>query len=723
MDSEDGLEVEIKCNDIQRAIVQEKLEKNCLLNIVSGPGTGKTKTLCDRIAYLMSQGVKPNEILVFSLTNQAVNDFRKTLAGVIGDTLALAVQISTIHSFANTILLSNSSYWQIVMDKSAHHSTINAIMRSNSLRNKPHYWKYFQSGEHATLPKLKNDELLKLRRSDPELYKKYLGFEYVGEISELKTDNLIYDKIVYEATQTLFLYNRIPDDLNLKLNVPFSVLEAKEVMVDEFQDISYILLDFILELIRDKQLTIAGDIDQSLYEFNGATPDYNINKIIPYYQQEGYKLKEFALDETFRFTKDIHKMSINLLGQPKTLIKKAVDEPSLKVVREEFYSIVDESEFIHNEILNLVEKSKGEISPKNIAVLSNTNQSLIDLQTYFTNKKSKYKVKRLTNIFPWMDTKLSTIVSFLKLLENPANDACLIATIGMLNKIGPVTVLNIKQKAEAKGVSVKELLKAQGFPKASKIPNDFIAKMDEIVARVDKSDPSSIMYELIQLCKLFNFSENLEKSNVSLDLFKKVLYDLMEHLKILQQIQNGKANLIQEILSAYQSDFLKRVEQSNPEFDYPEESITFSTIHSAKGLQWDIVFVMSNLAVTGGSTYSIDSRTKYVAATRAKHLLYYNKSVHDNEAYIDTLDTRITDQNILKTRYEKTVLDYIPELNKLAVKNDLNELPKFSKPLSKNNMTNQLAILVNNIKNRNLHSWSNKDIGLSRHIIKMCKKL
>lgn len=723
MELEDAIEVELKCNDIQRAIIEEIPVKNGLINVVSGPGTGKTKTLCDRIAYLLSRGTKYDEILVFSLTNQAVEDFKKTLSTVIGDELASLIQVSTIHSFANSILLSNSSYWQIVMDKSVHFSTINEIMRLSSLRNKMEYKDHFEIKDYKKLPKLKNDDLLKLRSSNPDLYRKYLGFEYIGELTELKSDNLVYDKIVYEATQTLSLYHKIGDLPESKINVPFPVLDAKEIIVDEFQDISYILLDFILELVRDKQLTIAGDIDQSLYEFNGATPDYNINKIIPYYQQPGYKLKEFVLDETFRFGKDIHKMSVNLLGQSKTLIRKTVDEPSLEIVREEFYSLLDEYEFIFNEIKRLIEKSDKRLSPKNFAVLSRTNQSLIDLQSYFANKNSNYRVKRLTNLLPWMETKLSSILSFIKILENPQNDACLIALIGMLNKVGPITVLNIKKAAERESVSVCDYLRDKGFPKSSKVPQNFISQMENIIAKVDKSDPSSILHQLMELCKLFDFPGKLEKSNVSLSLFQKLLEKLMAHLKVLQSIYGKQCNLVSLFLNSHQTEFLKDTDELDFKFEHPDESITFSTIHSAKGLQWDIVFVVSTLAVTGSSTYSTDARTNYVAATRAKHLLYYNKSAHDSDLYIDTLDERKAFQNSIQTKYEKTVLDYIPELKRFAVPNNLRELPRFSKPYGKLANSDHISMLVNNIKNRSLRGWSNYGAGINGGIRRLCKKI
>jgi ATP-dependent DNA helicase HMI1 len=712
-------EVEIACTGAQKRVITASLTPNSLINIVSGPGTGKTKTLCDRIAYLLANGIKPNEILVFSLTNQAVNDFKAVLVKVIGEEVASFVQISTIHSFANNVLMSNSPYWQIIRDKKTIDSTIlNDILLSLS-NNTQKISK--NSSSYEPLPVLRSDELLNLRSLDPETYKKYLSMNYSGKKTLLKQDNVLYDKIVYEATQILNIYNQQISNNIDEFNIPFSVLEAKEIMVDEFQDISYILLEFILALSKNKQLTITGDIDQSIYAFNGASPDYNINKLIPIYKRPGYDLKEFILDETFRFSKNIHKLSLNVLEKSQSFIIKTVDEYSLPVVRQEFKTIVDEYEFIYKEIHSLIKKSEGFLTPKNFAILSITNQSLNAFQTYFENKKSPYRAKRLVSSQSWLETKISSLISFLKILDNPHNDSCLLVAISFINLIGPAATLKFKNEADFQKLSIYDYFKTNEKAQ-KKIGVNIIENLDKIIDRTDRTDPSSIIMSLINICELFNYSKQLSTDNLmkNYSLFLQGLYD---NLKILSAINGPNEDLLSHFVSNYQSEFYKESDGQAKDTNYLDEFISLSTIHSAKGLQWDVVFIMSSLNFINDNIQTINSRTKYVGVTRARHLLYYNKSVYDNDMYIDTLNKSLVDKNMFKTYHSKNISDYIPELNKFSAFNDLSELPKFGEPIGIKNNKTLIANLLSNMHKRQRSKLSVTFSTLNKNITKLSKKL
>lgn len=713
-------EIEIACTDAQRDVITAETKPNGLINVISGPGTGKTKTLCDRIAYLLSTGMRPNEIVVFSLTNQAVNDFKRVLSATIGSALANAVEISTIHSYANSIVLLDSPYWQIIRDKRCLDRTIlNTVLRSLPKRNKQEYQKFFhddQKRQPCTLKPLSSGELHRLKLDDPNRYKAYLGYNFSDKVNILNTDSFLYDKIVFEATQILRLHNELGLEGNMGINVPLGVLEAKEVFVDEFQDTSYILLDFILELAKNKQLTIAGDIDQSLYGFNGATPDYNIKKVISIYKQKGYSLKEVVLDQTFRFGDDIHKLSLNLLGTPNSLISKTLEENHVPVVRQEFANSMEEYEFIYNEIHALIEKSNYALSPKNFAVLSLTNQTLNDFQTYFDNKKSPYFLKRITGQQAWLDTKMSSLVSLMKVMENPNNDPCFMVAVSFMHKIGPVTTLKLKTESEKNNLSIYEYIKTGGVID-KKLNPQFIKELDEILEKTDKSDPSSIIVGLIDICTLFNFSSQLDSS--AMDSFKTIVQELYKNFKILSTIEGGDTNLLSQFLSTYQAEFFKEVDVTNKHSDYLDEFITLSTIHSAKGLQWDVVFIVSTLSLLNGSNKNINARTCYVGATRARHLLYYNKSIHDNELYIDTTSSKDVEKSVFSLLHQKTMSNYIPELKKSCVFNDLKKLPKFGKPYSKNQQ--QLSYAIDNIK---LRACTSTVLPvLTKSITKLCKNI
>lgn len=724
---EEFKEIEITCTDAQKEVTTAESTPNSLINVISGPGTGKTTTLCNRIAFLLGKGVLPSEIVVFSLTNQSVKDVRNILGSIVGDTLASGVHVTTIHSYANKLVMLNSSYWQVTRDKSCLDPKIlDSLLRSLTLPDlKRKQSANLQEVNKTLAEKLSTHEIRKIKLTNPDLYKKLLGYKHPGISLVMKADDVLYDKIVYEATKILQIYRESLDSDTLlvksRVAVPPTFSGIKEVIVDEFQDISSVLLDFILEMSRDKQLTIAGDIDQSLYAFNGATPDENIKRLLPIYRQNGYTLKEIILDETFRFSKSIHKLSLNLLGTEYSLIRNTVNEDPINIVREEFSNIIDEFEFVHHEISNLIEASNGFLSPGNFAVLSNRNSVLDRFKEYCDNRKSNIKVKRIVGSQKWLSTKVSSIVSFLQLLENPHSNPSMLVAISFLDGIGHKMTMQIKKEAEESGNSIFEYL--CGSKKYSKkIHQSVLTRLEQLVSTVNRTDPSSIVVCLTEVCRIFNFSKLLGTEGAHSQ-YKNVLKELFENLKVLKCIHPAGVDLLSYFLSNYQEEFLKESDLEIQKMGRSNDFVTVSTIHGAKGLQWDIVFVLSNLEVSNILSFGLNSRTNYVAATRARHLLYFNKAVSEKMLYIDTDKLEEARQSTVQVHYKKTMVDYIPELKKKAIPNNLKILPKYESPIGKNKNTGLLGRLLGNMAKRNVSSVSLSMLGVVSNVAKTCRKL
>ncbi|KAG0684516.1 ATP-dependent 3'-5' DNA helicase [Pichia californica] len=681
-------EVDIICTEPQKNAITADSKPNSLINIISGPGTGKTTTLCNRVAYLISTGMKPNDILVFSLTNQSVKDFKKTLCKILDENLANEINVTTIHSFANKIVKTNSLYWEIIRDKKTIDSKIlNSILQELSLNPVNS-----DTSKNQTLQtKLTTNEINKIKINNPGLYKKYLNYEELGLSSLLKHTNVVYDKLIYEATQFLIM--------NTEETIPSFITNYKEIIVDEFQDISAVLLDFILELSKNKQLTIAGDIDQSLYVFNGATPDSNIKKIIPHYEQQGYNLTEIVLDETFRFSKNIHKFSLNLLGTEYSLIEKTVDEEPINVVREQFENNIDEFEFVCNEISYLINNSNGIIKPKNFAVLSIRNDVLDDFKQYFENKNSEIKIKRIMGTQKWLETKISTLVTLMKILDDPHDDPSLFVAISLLDRVGHKLTMKIKQESEESGQSIFDyLMESKKFNKI--IDPEIFVKINNLTNTIDRSDPGSIIVALTEISKIFNFTKQLKTkdSHIQFDSFLKNLY---ESFKLLKTTHPEETDLISYFLSNYQSDFLLNDSFLDESLNYSDGYVTAMTIHGSKGLEWDIVFVLSTVSFENNIVpISINARTNYVAGTRAKYLLYFNKYASDKTMFIDTTNSIDIKNNLFKTYYEKTMIDYIPKLKEIALPNDLKKLPIYSKPMGITKNDAHMKSLLFNISKR-----------------------
>ena len=721
-------EVEITCTEAQKEVITAESTPNSLINVISGPGTGKTTTLCNRIAYLLGTGVRPSEIIVFSLTNQSVNDVKNTLAGILGDTLASGVQITTIHSCANKLVSLNSAYWQVTRDRSSLDPKIlDSLLRSLTLPDpRKERTGLIHERDSSLAAKLSSQEIRKIKLANPALYKKLLGYENPGISTLVKSDNVLYDKIVYEATKMLHMnYSSMKtcesDVAGTNVIIPASILDIKEVIVDEFQDISSVLLDFILEISRDKQLTVAGDIDQSLYTFNGATPDENIKALLPIYKQDGYTLKEIILDETFRFSKSIHKLSLNLLGTEYSLIKNTVVEEPINIIREEFSSTANEFEFVYNEIQDLIGASKGFLSPKSFAVLSNKNIILDRFKEYSDNRNSDLRVKRIFGSQKWLDTKASSIVSFLQLLANPHNDPSMLVAISFLDGIGPKMTMQIKKEAEEYGDSIYDyLMSSDKYVK--KIDRNLFTRLEKLTGDVDRTDPSSIVVCLTEIANLFNFSKLLGTEGAHAQ-YNKILKELFENLKVLKVIHPTDVDLLSYFLSNYQEELLKESDLVTLDTGSADDFVTVSTIHGAKGLQWDIVFILSNLDFSNLASFPLNSRTNYVAVTRARQLVYLNKAATEKMLYVDTNRRDEANQSTVKVNYKKTMVDYIPELKLKALPNNLKELPKYEMPIGRTKDMELLGRLLGNMAKRNILPVPSSMLGIMTHLKKSCRKL
>lgn len=716
-----ALDVEFQCTEAQETAILHETTPNSLLNIVSGPGTGKTKTLCNRVACLLSRGIKPSEIIIFSLTNNSVKDFRKSLVSVIGEELAARIQISTIHSYANSLILNRSPYWDVIREeKNVSHSTLKHLIDEISAYKTPGIRSLHPDlADIDTLPLITGRQLNSLKTENSELYRKYLHVVFSEKFVKINDFNIIFDKMILEATIMVWINNyALKNDTEQSaisvppgFEIPTSSLNLKEIIVDEFQDLSGLLLDFILELSNNKQLTIAGDIDQSLYGFNDATPDKNITHIVQLYKEEKRDLKEVVLDRTFRFSKSIHKFSLNLLAAKDSCIKMAVHEKNIPVVREVFKDLGNEFEFIYDEIHRLIKNSNGLLGPENFAILASVNKVLDNLQTYFQNKGSCYKVKRKTGSQPWTDTKLSSVISFLKVLDNPHNDPSMLITISFLSGFGTQTSIYMKKRAEEEGISIYECINKDERTK-KRLGASRLDKLNAILANVNRKDPASIIHNLAELSELFSFSKRL-KTDSLFNNYKEFLKELYVNLNVISKIEGPNTDILSYFLSNYQSDFFKEADLDKTTTKIEDDKyITLSTIHGAKGLEWDIVFVVSGLSDASAERFVQNSRVNYVAATRAKHLLYFNKSWYDTLPYIDSLDQKNISRSNVKVHYENTIVDYIPELKKLAIPNDLKELPRYAKPLGQTDSA-YFQALLHNIKSRSQNLEKGKFLMLN----------
>lgn len=630
-------EVSISCTESQLNAIESSLQPDTLLNLIAGPGTGKTKTLVDRIAYALSCGIDPSQIVVFSLTRKTVEDFKIKMLDILGENLALGVQVCTFHSFC----------FQLVKHK---YPNV-AHFHKSSRMDTDFIHSFYKLGNSIRIRRMFNQEYynLLLKYDFPTI----MGSK---SITKKDRDTIFFDKCVLEAAQ---IARETPD---IVLN------ECKLIMIDEFQDVSSIIMEFLKEVVKGKHLTIAGDIDQSIYGFTGAFPSKNWGTMDKIYNKSNRK--DLVLENSFRLPENLIKVATNSLHSKTTLLKSAVrGEAELIPFRVAFERPEAEAEFIRNEIDKLVSNSNGTVKPGDIAVLSHSNASADAIGVHLS-MFGKFPVSKLKDEQSWKKSPLSMILDFLKIINDPHDDNAMVSVCRHLGSVGPATLRKLKEIADSVGESIyttvldhPELLDNNQHKLVSPFVN-YLGKIE-----LDVNDSNSIMYNLVGLCSQTNFKKMLE--SMPPVKIQKELMDLNEDLRLIAKvmpIKEDESTLLQRFLENYdQTNFYKRLMKMDS-----SNAITISTIHTAKGREWNVVFITSTINDNRRiSSLSTDLNCNFVGVTRAKHLLYYNRDQWTSLCYTDYASS------IGAPAYQGT-LKYLPHLISQGTPNNLNQLPRWS---------------------------------------------
>ncbi|VEU22555.1 DEKNAAC103635 [Brettanomyces naardenensis] len=622
-------DIEIKCTPPQKqVIVSEFSQPNTLLNVIAGPGSGKTRTLCSRIAYMMSEeggSLKSDEILVLSLTNRAVDDFKHKLQAIIGEQAAQEAQVMTFHSFAASVIREQYEDWQLLEDEELKRlcELVPKAANKKQSTNLSTMREIIRKARYVTPEELVNYETGDIR-------KRY-GFD---KGTFLKIRSLVGSHNMFTYEDILFECNRILSSGEL----PEFVTNYKVIIVDEFQDVYPLLAEMIMSLSKGKHLTISGDPNQSIYGFMGATPEKNWKRIAANYDNESKKL--VTLSQAFRSTPELLELSSKILGQQQINIRECVkSSANLPPIRMSFDSLEDELKFVFDEIQRLETVSDGKIRYSDISVLSYTNQEVDTAYRYFKEKSKGIEgmgINRLNSTPRWLRTQLSILLQYLKILIDPRQNFPLLSSLNLLHRVGLATVNSIYMKAMSEKMYVWDFLQNPELMKEARLPtfiSTFVSYVEEArTSKLDPNDPNSILKILLEMGEKFGLKRKLITSKLTeqqLDEYSSCLRSIHKSLKQNVSLKPPDETLLKFYLNNYNSHVLLNP-KSNFTKLYNESEVNFSTIHTAKGLEFPIVFILSpnnfNL-----SDYK-RRRVVYVGLTRASALLYFNK-LHNQYVY------------------------------------------------------------------------------------------
>ena len=620
--------------------------------ILAGAGSGKTKVLTTKVAYLIEEkNIDPNNILAITFTNKAAKEMKERIFKLEGNS-AFYIQISTFHSFGLKILKENCELLGYeknftILDSDDSLSIIKKIMKELNIDAN----KYNPKAIKNVISNNKNEII------DPEKYSLYVNTDF-DEIAlevyrkyekSLKINNAVdFDDLLILP---LKLFNNNPGVLQKYQE------KYKYVFIDEYQDTNepqYILSKMISA--KYKNITVVGDADQAIFTWRGA----NYKNILNF--EKDYKdAKVVLLEENYRSTKTILNAANNVIKNNKVRKEKNLwtqNEEGSKITYYKAFDEKDESNYVVNEIKKLIEKG---VNPKDICVLYRANAQSRTVEEAFLTSNISYNI---VGSYAFYNRKeIKDLIAYLKLIYNNKDDISLLRVINYPKRgIGNKAIENLAIKSNVLDKSLYEV-----------IDSGKELEFKNMIEEIKKEESHLTLTELIDMV--------LDKSGMkkSLEDEKSIEADIrLENLEEFKSI--AKAMEINEGIVSLEEllDKLALVSDVSEQKNDNEDKVTLMTMHAVKGLEYDYVFVVGveeGLFPHSNSLESNDEleeerRLCYVAITRAKKKLYlinarsrilYGKVSSNvpsrfineiSDEYIETIGKK-EDSNVFKPKIDK----------------------------------------------------------------------
>ncbi len=617
-----------KLNKEQKEAVLHK-DGPCL--VIAGAGSGKTKVLTTRIAHLIDEGVASYNILAITFTNKAAKEMRERLQKLIGDN---DVFVGTFHSFGLRIMREN--YMDLglernftILDSDDVLSVIKKIMKDMGIEKEECAPSYIRNRISFIKNEMLTDaEIMQYFNTEVEqiAYKVYLEYQKV-----LKKNNSVdFDDLLALPVK---LFKEHADTLERYQN------KFKYILIDEYQDTNEVQYKLTKLLSKKSQnIFVVGDPDQSIYMFRGANYKNILN-----FEKDYTNAKVIALEENYRSTKMILEAANSVIKNNKDRKEKNLRSNKVLGAKIKYLRSYDEKHeitLVIEEIKKLVDEG---IKLSDIAVFYRTNGQARIAEEMFIKANVPYKV--VGSYYFYQRKEIKDLISYLRLIANHNDEISLRRVINVpKRKIGPTTIKNLETEANILGTTLF----------------DTISKGNEL-------DFKNLILELTKDSEYLSLSELvddvLEKSGMLKELKEDNSLESDLRLENLMEFKSITASFEERTGSVNLNDFLEEISLIADMSEHREynEAVTLMTIHSAKGLEFDVVFIIgmeetifphaNSLMEQGG--IEEERRLMYVAITRARDLLYltnakrrmlYGKeSVNSPSRFIDEISNDLVE--------------------------------------------------------------------------------
>ncbi|MGN9060888.1 ATP-dependent helicase [Segatella copri] len=643
-------------NDAQRAAV-EYIDGPSL--VIAGAGSGKTRVLTYKIAYLLSQGMKPWSIMALTFTNKAAREMKERIGKLVGGDLAQHLYMGTFHSIFSRILRAEAKHIGFnnnftIYDESDSRSLLKAIIKEMGLDDKA----YKPAAVHARISMAKNNLVTaEAYDSDPAILEQNkrakmpaIGKIYVAYVQRCRQANAMDFDDLLMLTFQLF---RDHEEIRQKYAGRFDY-----ILVDEYQDTNHVQMSIVMQLCKEKlRVCAVGDDSQSIYSFRGA----NIDNILNYQKQlPGTQL--FKLEQNYRSTQTIVEAANSLIHHNRNQIQKEVfskNDKGEKILYKPAYSDKEEALIVAKNIQRI--KRQDDCGYDQFAILYRTNAQSRSFEEEFRKQGIPYRIYGGLSFYQRKEIK--DIIAYFRLVANPDDEEAFKRIINYPARgIGATTVMKIADCAHQNQVSFWEV----------------IGNVEHYGLNVNKGTQTKLEKFRLLISSFIDRSHTLDvyelgdaiirESRISEDIMSGKNADDLARQENLEEFLSGMQTFVagrQEegrMDEAYLTDYLQDVAlltDADSEGEKDEPRVSLMTIHAAKGLEFATVFVVgleenifpSPLAAISVRELEEERRLLYVAITRAeKHCILtnaknrfrYGKMEFDNPSrFIDEIDASL----------------------------------------------------------------------------------
>ena len=652
-------------NNLNNSQLESTLQMDGPMIVIAGAGSGKTRVLTYKIAYLMTEGVDPFNILALTFTNKAAKEMKERIATIVGNE-AKNLWMGTFHSVFARILRTEAhkiGYTSnfTIYDSDDSQKLVSRIIKEFNLDKDQYKYKSIFSrissmkNSFITPNKYLNNEELLL--SD-KISNRSKFFQIYNEYVErcFKAGAMDFDDLLLKTNELL---NSYPDTLSKYQNI------FKYILVDEYQDTNNSQY-LIIRALSDKfqNICVVGDDAQSIYSFRGA----NINNILNF-QKDFPDSKIFRLEQNYRSTKNIVNAANSLIENNQKRLKKNVwteNESGEKISVNKLLTDGEEGRFVASSIFE--NKMQSQLQNSDFAILYRTNAQSRSFEDALRKKNISYRVYGGLSFYQRKEIK--DVLAYLRLLINPDDEQAFKRIINFPARGIGQTTLN-KIAVEAKNSSVSDYIFIKDLLKSSEILNnstknkllDFVVMIESIKNKIEHADVFDITKEVLKQSGLYN----LYKNDESLEGINRIqnIEELLNGIK--DFVENNEKS--QASVSSFLQDVALATDQDNDTND--NNKVSLMTVHLAKGLEFPYVYIVGLEENLFPSAMNLNSRTEleeerrlfYVALTRAEKKIYlsyvlsryrWGKPVDSEKSrFIDEIKEEYLQNNVIQRSTSK----------------------------------------------------------------------